>query len=123
MGCLGNIIWLIFGGLETAVCYFVYGAALCCTIIGIPFGLQLFKLGVVCLWPFGTKVGDSPEKLGCLNFVLNAVFFIVAGVLIFLVHIFFGCLLFITIIGIPWGYAHFRLAKLSLMPFGREIVF
>lgn len=122
MGCVGNIIWLIFGGFETAVGYFVSGAAFCCTIIGIPLGLQLFKLGVVCLWPFGTKVGDSPENLGCLNLVLNIIFLIFAGLWIFLVHIFFDCLLFITVVGIPWGYAHFRLAKLALMPFGREIV-
>ena len=56
MKILGNIIWLVFGGLETAIEYLIAGVAMMITIIGIPFGLQSFKIGILALWPFGSKV-------------------------------------------------------------------
>lgn len=123
MRILGNIVWLIFGGLETALGYFVSGIALCCTIIGIPFGLQLFKIGGICLWPFGSKINISTEHHGCLYVIFNIIFFFIGGIWIFLTHLLFGCLLSITILGLPWGYAHFRLAGLAFSPFGRDISF
>lgn len=64
MKILGNILWLVFGGLMIALEYFVAGIALCVTLIGIPFGIQAFKLGVLSLWPFGNKVVNMPQEPG-----------------------------------------------------------
>ena len=91
-------------------------------IIGIPFGLQSMKLGVLAIWPFGSKVKWKALQPGCLSMFMNVLWFFVGGIWICLTHIFYGLLLCITIIGIPWGKMHFRLAKLALSPFGMEVV-
>ncbi len=122
LALLGNIIWLIFGGLHTAIEYFIAGLVLMITIIGIPFGLQSMKLGVLAIWPFGSKVKWKESQPGCLSMFMNVLWFFVGGIWICLTHIFYGLLLCITIIGIPWGKMHFRLAKLALSPFGMEVV-
>ncbi len=122
MKTLGNIIWVVFGGLEIAIEYFLGGVALMLTIIGIPFGLQCMKLGVLALWPFGSKVCYMESQHGCLNLFMNVLWFFVAGLCIFLTHLLFGILFYITIIGIPFGQMHFRLARLALSPFGKEII-
>ncbi|MBR8758666.1 YccF domain-containing protein [Porphyromonas levii] len=116
---LGNIIWWLFGGIATALEYFSAGLVLCVTIIGIPLGLQLFKLGLVMLFPFGSKVsGASTNPIGVIGNVLWA---LLAGIWIALTHILIGVILFITIIGIPWGQKHFKFAKVAFTPFGREV--
>ncbi len=122
MKFLGNIIWLIFGGLESAIGYFTASLSLAITIVGIPWALQTFKIGLLCLWPFGAKVtkGDCPP--GCLRIPLNLLWIICGGFVACLCHIVFGILLSITIIGLPWGKQHFKMAGLSLTPFGRNIV-
>ncbi len=129
MKILGNIIWLIFGGLHTAIEYFIAGLVLMITIIGIPFGLQSMKLGVLAIWPFGSKVKRKPSQPSCLSTFMNVLWFFVGGIWICLTHrrlvltiVFYGLLLCITIIGFPWGKMHFRLAKLALSPFGMEVV-
>ncbi|MBR2232481.1 MAG: YccF domain-containing protein [Prevotella sp.] len=122
MKTLGNIIWVIFGGLQIAIEYLIGGLALMITIIGIPFGLQSFKLGILALWPFGSHVREKEQQHGCLNLLMNVIWFFVGGVWIWLTHIFFGVIFYITIIGIPFGKMHFRLARLALSPFGKEIV-
>ncbi|QVJ80970.1 Uncharacterized membrane protein YccF, DUF307 family [Prevotella sp. khp1] len=122
MKLLGNIIWLIFGGINIALEYFVAGLILMLTIVGIPFGLQSFKLGILALWPFGTKVEWMQSQPGCLSTFMNVLWFFVGGIWICLTHIFYGFILCITIIGIPFGKMHFRLAKLSLSPFGRAVI-
>lgn len=122
MKLLGNIIWLIFGGINIALEYFVAGLILMLTIVGIPFGLQSFKLGILALWPFGTKVEWMQSQPGCLSTFMNVLWFFVGGIWIFLTHIFYGFILCITIIGIPFGKLHFRLAKLALSPFGRAVI-
>jgi uncharacterized membrane protein YccF (DUF307 family) len=119
MKILGNIIWWIFGGLETAVGYLTAGLILCLTIVGIPFGLQLFKMALVMLFPFGSTVSPSQGGVGSTFF--NILWFLLAGVWIAIVHWLFGILLFITIIGIPFGQRHFKFAKVALWPFGRDI--
>ena len=120
MKVLGNIVWGLCGGLETAVEYFVASVALMITVVGIPFGLQTLKLGQLMLWPFGSRVVKKPTS-GCLNTVMNVVWFFVGGIWIWLTHAFFGVLLYITIIGIPFGRQHFKLARIALTPFGREV--
>ncbi|MBR0273912.1 MAG: YccF domain-containing protein [Bacteroidaceae bacterium] len=122
MKVLGNIIWLIFGGLHIALEYFFASFALMITIIGIPFGLQSLKLGVLAIWPFGSQVKEKESQSGCLNLFMNVLWFFVGGIWIFLTHILYGVILCITIIGIPFGKMHFRLAKLALSPFGKEVV-
>ena len=122
MKILGNIIWLIFGGHHIAIEYFVAGLVLMITIIGIPFGLQSMKLGILTIWPFGSKVKWKASQPGCLSIFMNVLWFFVGGIWISLTHIFYGLLLCITIIGIPWGKMHFRLARLALSPFGMEVI-
>jgi uncharacterized membrane protein YccF (DUF307 family) len=122
MNTLGNLIWLIFGGLYSAFFYFLGGFVLCLTIIGIPFGLQCFKLGVLMLWPFGSKVIPAENSNGCLFMLLNLLWIISGGLWLALGHIFFGFLLCLTIIGIPFGRQHFKMVEIALMPFGKKIV-
>ena len=121
MKFLGNIIWLIFGGLVTAIEYIIASLCMMITIVGIPFGLQTIKLGMLALWPFGSKVIDNGSS-GCLSVVMNILWIIFGGLCICLTHLLFGILLCITIIGIPFGNQHFKMAKLALTPFGKEIV-
>ena len=122
MNFLGNLIWLLFGGLFTAIGYFFGGAILCLTIIGIPFGIQCFKLGILALWPFGREVISTSANTGCVSLVLNIIWILCGGFWIAITHIVFGLLLFITIIGIPFARQHFKMVEISLMPFGKEIV-
>lgn len=121
MKILGNIIWLIFGGLESAIGYFTGSLGLMLTIIGIPLALQTFKLGLLCLWPFGSNVRNSQSPSGCLAFFLNIIWLIFGGIWACLNHLLWGVILCITIIGIPWGRQHFKMAGLALAPFGKIV--
>ena len=122
MKTLGNIIWVLFGGIFIAIEYLLGSVALMITIIGIPFGLQSLKLAEVALWPFGKKVKQRESASGCLSLLMNVIWFFVGGIPIVLTHLLFGILFYITIIGIPFGNQHFKLMKLALTPFGKEIV-
>lgn len=121
MKTLGNIIWVIFGGFMIAIEYFIAGFLLMLTIIGIPFGIQVFKLGMLALWPFGSKVKEIENSSGCLNIIMNIIWIIIGGFWIMLTHLFWGILFCITIIGIPFGKQHFKLIHLALVPFGKKI--
>ncbi|MBP3332074.1 MAG: YccF domain-containing protein [Tidjanibacter sp.] len=116
---LGNILWIIFGGLCVAVEYATGAIAACMTIVGIPFGMQLFKLAVLALWPFGNEVAVMSGKHGCLHTIFNIIWLFTGGLCIALTHLAFGLLLCITIVGIPFGKQHFKLMKLAFTPFGR----
>ncbi len=121
MKFLGNILWLILGGLLIALIYFAVGLLMCITIIGIPFGLQLFKLGRYALWPFGYEIVNGPGEPGCLSTVMNLIWILFGWWEIALIHLAFGVILCITIIGIPFGLRHFRMAIGSIFPFGKTI--
>ena len=121
MNFLGNLIWLIFGGIFVAIEYFVSSILLMLTIIGIPFGIQTLKLAGLALWPFGRETKVTESSSGCLYTIMNILWLFTGGICITLTHIFFGILLGITIIGIPWARQHFKLATLALTPFGRVI--
>ena len=122
MKTLGNIIWIIFGGLFLALGYVFSGIILCCTIIGIPFGLQIFKVAGLALWPFGREVRYKQQSAGCLSTGMNVLWILIGGIWLALEHVIVGIVFFITIIGIPFGKQHFKLAAIALTPFGREIV-
>jgi uncharacterized membrane protein YccF (DUF307 family) len=121
MRLVGNIIWFVFAGLWLAIGYAV--AALFCfiLIITIPFGVASLRIAMFTLWPFGRVVVPKPNK-GAGSAIGNVIWFVIAGWWLTLVHIFTGVLLCITIIGIPLGLANFKLIKVGLRPFGREIV-
>ncbi|WP_335978352.1 MULTISPECIES: YccF domain-containing protein [Streptomycetaceae] len=116
-----NIIWLILCGLWMCLGYFLAGLLLCITIIGIPFGIAAFRIGVYALWPFGYTTVERRDA-GAGSLVGNVLWLILAGWWLALGHIVTGIALCVTIIGIPFGIANFKLIPLSLMPLGREIV-
>ena len=119
---LGNIVWLIFGGLLAALGYFIGGLVLSVTVVGIPWGIQCFKLAELVMWPFGKKVISDGSDVGCLNLVFNLIWILFGGLYTAIVHIVMGFILCVTIIGIPWGRQHFKLVEISRMPFGKKIV-
>ena len=119
MKFLGNILWIILGGLIVALLYWLIGLLFCITIIGIPFGMQLMKFGSFALWPFGHKVEEKKNGGGCIDTVFNVIWILTGWWEIAAMHAVFGLICCITIIGIPFGKQHFKLAKLSLLPFGK----
>jgi len=119
MKFIGNILWLVLGGLIVALIYYLVGLLFCITIIGIPFGVQLFKFGSFALWPFGTEVSDGSNASGCLSILMNVLWIVLGWWEIAAAHLFFGAICFITIVGIPFGIQHFKMALLSIAPFGR----
>lgn len=121
MKTLGNLIWLLFGGILIALIYYMVGLVMCVTIIGIPFGIQLFKLGTYSLWPFGHELIYKPQEPGCLTLMMDIIWIMFGWWEIALLHLGFGLLFCITIVGIPWGMQHFKMAFASLIPFGKEI--
>lgn len=122
MNFIGNIIWLIFGGIIIAVEYFVGSIILMLTIVGIPFGLQTLKMASLAIWPFGRDTRVQPRASGCLYIFMNILWLLTGGLWIAITHAIFGLILFITIIGIPFGLQHFKLTAVALNPFGRDIV-
>ena len=119
MKVLGNILWLILGGLASALLWAVIGLLLCITIIGIPFGVQCFKIAGLVLWPFGREVRAG--AFGLMGTLGNVFWILICGIELCIVHFIWGLLLCVTIVGIPFGLQHFKLAKLALVPFGAEI--
>jgi uncharacterized membrane protein YccF (DUF307 family) len=118
-----NILWIIFGGgLVLCLEYLLAGCLLCLTIVGIPFGLQCFKIAGLALLPFGKDIGPMPgvDASGPLRLVFNILWAIVAGIWIFLTHVVLGVGLAVTIIGIPFALQHLKLGVLALAPFGRQ---
>ncbi|WP_299535006.1 YccF domain-containing protein [uncultured Streptomyces sp.] len=116
-----NVIWLVLCGFWMFLGYLAAGLLLCITIIGIPFGVAAFRIGVYALWPFGHMVVDRHDSGGA-SFVGNVLWLILAGWWLALGHIVTGIALAVTIIGIPLAVANFKLIPVSLMPFGKEIV-
>lgn len=117
-----NILWLLLGGIFTAIEYVIASLGMMITIIGIPFGLQTLKLSLLALCPFGKKIETAPQAGGCLSIIMNILWILLGGIWISVSHLVFGIVLCITIIGIPFGKQHFKLAGLALSPFGKHIV-
>ena len=121
MSFLGNIIWLIFGGLLTGLMYIIGGLLLCVTIIGIPFGMQSVKIGIATFAPFGKEVQEGPNANSPLRVLFNIIWMILFGWEIALAHLTSAIILAITIIGIPFALQHIKLIPLALLPFGRDL--
>jgi len=119
MSLLGNLIWLIFGGFLTGVGYIIGGAALCATIVGIPFGIQSIKIGFANFTPFGREVREMNNANSAGNVIFNMLWIILFGWEIALAHLIHGIILAITVIGLPFAKQHFKLIPLALLPFGR----
>ena len=118
MHLLGNILWLILGGFVSGLGWIITGIIWCATIIGIPIGMQCFKLALMSFVPFGREVRYEG---GAASFIVNVFWFIFGGFEMAIVNFIWGCLLCITIVGIPFGKQFFKIAKLSLAPFGAQI--
>jgi uncharacterized membrane protein YccF (DUF307 family) len=121
MSLLGNILWLIFGGLLSALGYMLGGLLLCLTVLGIPFGLQAIKLGVCTLAPFGKEIVERPDANSPLRIVFNLLWIVLFGWEIAVSHLLHAGFLALTIIGIPFAIQHIKLVPLSLLPFGRSL--
>ncbi|MFC4911757.1 YccF domain-containing protein [Actinomadura gamaensis] len=121
MRTLLNIVWLVFAGFWMALGYAVAGIICCILIITIPFGIASFRIAMFALWPFGQKVVKRSDA-GTGSCVGNAIWLVFAGIWLAIGHIVTGIALCITIIGIPFGIANFKLVPISLTPLGREIV-
>lgn len=119
MKFIGNVIWIICGGLLSAIGWWLAGALWCITIIGIPIGVQCFKLSSISLNPFGKDVVDEGGAVSCL---LNIIWFFVSGLELAIGNALIGILLCITIIGFPFGKQFFKIAKLAIAPFGARVV-
>lgn len=117
-----NVVWLVLAGVWLALGYVVAGILVCLTIIGIPFGVQAFKLAGYALWPFGRALAPAAGRHRALSAVGNVLWFVLAGWWLALEHLVVGILLCLTIIGIPLGVAAFKMAGAALVPFGKEVV-
>lgn len=121
MRLLLNVLWLALAGFWMFLGYLV-AAVLCVVfIVTIPFAAAALRIGLFALWPFGRTVAKRPTA-GAGSTLGNAIWFVIAGWWLTLGHIITGILLCLTIIGIPLGLANFKLIRVSLTPFGRDIV-
>jgi uncharacterized membrane protein YccF (DUF307 family) len=121
---IGNVIWLLLGGLWAAAGYVVAGLVLLLPIVTIPFSVQAFKLARYTAWPFGSRLVPAVESPvhGVLAIVGNVIWVVIAGLWLAIFHVVAAVVNAITIIGIPFAWAHLKLARVSLMPFGFRVV-
>ena len=122
MSLLGNLLWIFLGGgIFVSLCYLLGGIVLCITIVGIPFGVQCFKLAWLSLVPFGRNIDSAGSANGLIPILMNILWLVCGGLEVAAVHLVFALLCAITIIGIPFAKQHMKLLRLSLVPFGAKI--
>ena len=119
MNFLGNLIWFIFGGFISGMLWIINGLLWCFTIVGIPVGVQCFKFASLSFSPFGKEIEYRDSMFSTL---VNVIWIFLSGWEMALANIIIGLFFCLTIVGIPFGKQFFKLAKLSLFPFGAEIV-
>lgn len=129
MKTLGNIIWFLLGGVFMGLSWWLAGIIMFLSIIGIPWGKACFVIGTFTFFPFGKKAvsreeltGKGDIGTGCLGLIGNVIWFILCGLWLAIGHVISAILNFITIIGIPFGIQHLKLARISLAPIGKTIV-
>ena len=116
-----NILWLIFGGLAAALAWVIAAAIMAITIIGLPWAFAAMRIAIYTLLPFGHEIRSRPDT-GMLSLLGNIIWFVLAGWWLAIAHLILAVALAITIIGIPFAWAHLKLAGASLFPVGKEIV-
>ncbi len=121
MNLLLNVLWLILGGFIVVIAYLLGGILLCITIIGIPFGIQCFKLAGLALAPFGREIREKEPPGGALAVIMNIIWIILPGLELAIFHLFMALLLGITIVGLPLAAQHLKMTRLALIPFGFEV--
>jgi uncharacterized membrane protein YccF (DUF307 family) len=121
MRTLGNVLWLLLCGIWMSIIYFIAGVIGMIFIVTIPLGLQAFKLSNYVLWPFGRTVVRREGSSDFWAIVGNLVWILLEGWWLALFHLGFALLFFITIVGIPFGVANVKMARLALLPFGMRV--
>lgn len=121
MALIGNVIWFLLAGLEMGLAWIFVGLLFCCTIVGIPYGIASFRIAEFAFFPFGKDVVPS-ENAGACTLILNVIWVIFAGLWLWLLSVLAGIFWCCTIIGIPFGIASFRIAKVSFAPLGKKVV-
>ena len=121
MATLGNVLWFLFAGLWLGLSWLISGLIFCCTLIGIPYGIASFRIAQFAFFPFGKDVIKS-DSAGVCTFLLNVVWVVFAGLWLWIVAVISGIIFCCTIIGIPFGIACFRIAKVSFAPLGKKVV-
>ena len=126
---LFNLFWVILGGLLMALDWLLAGVIVCITIIGIPWARAAFNLASFTLWPFGREAveresvtGAHDIGTGALGLIGNVVWFVFAGIWLFIGHIVSALVCAITIIGIPFAIQHLKIAFVALAPIGKSVV-
>ena len=119
MRIIGNIIWFLFGGIWGGIIWLCVGCFWCISIIGIPVGIQCFKFAKLAFFPFGKEIKYSNSNFSIL---INIFWIVFCGWEMFIGYIILGLLFCVTIVGMPFGQQFFKLARLSLLPFGAEII-
>ncbi len=118
MSFLGNILWFLLGGCLSGLAWIIAGLLWCITIVGIPIGIQCFKLSGLSFLPFGKEV---QYEGGTVSFIVNILWIVLSGLELAIANLILGCLLCVTIVGIPFGRQYFKIAKLALAPFGAVV--
>ncbi|MBI1772009.1 MAG: YccF domain-containing protein [Burkholderiales bacterium] len=129
MSLLGNILWLIFGGFITGLAWWFAGLVAFISIVGIPWGRACFVIGQLSFMPFGKEVvnradvsGQEDIGTGALGMIGNIIWFIFAGLWLALAHLVSALFCFVTIIGIPFGIQHLKLAAIAVAPIGKTVI-
>lgn len=129
LNLVGNVLWFIFGGFLSGLGWWLASLIMFISIIGIPFGRACFVIGKLAFFPFGKDVikrngvkGKKDIGTGLLGLLGNIIWFIFAGWWLFIGEVLEGIVLCITLIGIPFGIQHFKLAGISLSPVGRQVI-
>lgn len=121
MTILLNILWFVLGGFLVVFAYLLGGVLLCLTIIGIPFGIQCFKLSVLGLAPFGVEIRETDPPGGALSIIMNVIWIILPGFELAIIHLVLAAVFAITIIGLPFALQHLKLTRLAILPFGYRV--
>jgi len=116
-----NILWFVLGGFLVSLAYLLGGIILCLTIIGIPFGIQCFKLSVLGLAPFGKEICDTEPPGGVVAIIMNIIWILLPGLELALIHLFLAFVFGITIIGLPFATQHLKMTRLAILPFGFKV--
>jgi len=129
MRTIGNVIWLVFGGFWMGLGWWLAGLVMAITIVGLPWARSCFVIGELCFLPFGHEAVDRKKLTGrddlgtgALGLLGNIIWFVLAGIWLAIGHVLAAIACFVTIIGIPFGIAHLRLAGLALAPVGKTVV-